>query len=181
MSDTTTTAVDATPVDEYTALVSYMEAAKVVKALDPAYTEAQDALNAAQDAIDVIIAQREAAMVAVRAIVTDHLNGSDPLSVLPPATKPGRKTGPRDPNRRSNVVAALSTPRTLSELVSLTGEESSYITQVIQAAEKAGTLVKDGERGSFRYSIVAQDTTPDPEPVVADEPAVKSSRSRKAA
>lgn len=75
--------------------------------------------------------------------------GHDPMNVLPRR----RATGKRDPNRRRNVLIALSQGGTMAELREATGEDHGYINSVMSADAVKGSIVKTGDAGSYHYQF----------------------------
>lgn len=207
MSTTGTTEQDTAPVDEttdngdngsngegmdeYRAIAAYGEKVKALRAMQPAFDDLSEQFNA-------LNAERDTLLSDIQELVNTYLHGADPFGVVKASQRAPRKSGPRDPNRRTSVIEAMSEPRTLGEITSATGEDTGFVTGVIQALAKTGNVKKSGERGSFKYLYVPTDDEDDqseqaqedaaeeaavntPEPDEAPEPeaeAPKSGRGR---
>lgn len=126
------------------ALIAYAGKADEVKAAIADLTESEAALQPKRDLVAKLRSEIEPLIEA--------MGGADPLSVMKGASA-GRKTGPRDPNRRKNVLAAM-TGKTAAEIREATGEPNGYVQSVINAVRKSDELTVEGERGEFRFTYV---------------------------
>lgn len=115
---------DTTAVDRSAQLIEYAKAA-------PKVAEAKEAYEAAMASVTPL---REAYEQAVEGIRELAVATGDPFEVLKTKGKgAGRKTGPRDPNRRIKVLSEFAKGATIREVADATSEDPGYVNSVVNA------------------------------------------------
>lgn len=89
--------------------------------------------------------------------------GSDPMNLVPKR----RATGKRDPNRARNVLAAAAQGMTMAELREATGEDTGYITSVLNRDNVKDHVTKEGD--PFTYTFTGTVPEPVSEDTASDE------------